>query len=397
MARTTETPPPAKSRRARGEGSYWTDPRTGRVVYTSKTLIPGKTVKGRGRTKKDAREDAISRASHVAAGRESGKPETFGEMMEAWLEVGVKPHATRERWRNHRSNLRYLQPLEDIPAHLIRSSDLERVYLKMVADGFTRGAVRSVKSTASRAFRWAVGDGRIAGRDSGALWNPGLTSTLPAMDPDGSRTAPDPASVDAFLKVMDPTHNGVIWRLMTECALRPSEAAGLRWEDLDLDAGLIRVRGALRWDGTIREYRWARGTKTDGGKRNLPIGGELVRLLHAHRAAARALQLSSEWASDEWAGDLVFRKVRDGRGLDYRHLGHVHRNTLRTIEGVEWFVPYQLRHHLPTRLAHRGVPVSTVAALLGDDARTAARYYIDAPEVAVDYEVLRIVLDGTNG
>lgn len=57
---------------------------------------------------------------------------------------------------------------------------------------------------------------------------------------------------------------------------RISEALGLKWSDIDLDAGIIDISGQLQ-----RGERT--GTKTDAGVRGIGIPEQLVTLLKAHR------------------------------------------------------------------------------------------------------------------
>ena len=59
--------------------------------------------------------------------------------------------------------------------------------------------------------------------------------------------------------------------------LRLGEVRGLRWQDIDLDAGLLHVRRSLQPDGTRTP------PKTEAGKRAVPLLPALRRLLVAWR------------------------------------------------------------------------------------------------------------------
>lgn len=383
-------------RRGNGEGSHSIDPRNGRHLWRSRSLVPGQMITGRGANLREAKADARSKASHILAGRPSGKPETFGEMATAWISW-AEDHYPRTTWRDYRTPINKWLPLGavwNMAAEDVRPSDIEAVYKLAIGAGNKRRTLEGIKTSASLAYTWAIADGRVAHHGPGSLWNPALATRIPrSVASRGSRSAPDPATVAAFLTVADGRFNGAVWRVMAECATRPSEAAGLRWADIDWEGGRIRLRGALRWDEALGEYRWDEGLKNgSAGERDIPIGSELLALLRHHRAALAELRLGSEWASDEWAGDLVFRKPHDGTALDSQHLTLLHKGISTEAGGVR-FVPYQLRHHLPTQMAANGVPLAVCAQLLGIDERTAERYYIDRPESAVDYSVIRAALD----
>ena len=379
------------TRRPKGEGTYYQDPRTGLWIYENRAWIPGRKVKGRGASRALAKADAREKRDHIIAGRPSGRPETFGEMLDAWLELSVRPNMTIEAYRSRASIIRnWLKPsLGQIPAHTLRPSQLEeQVYRQVFEQGLARSYALAMKSIVSVAYGWAMADGRIAGKEPGTLWNPARTSTIPVRRAKTSRTAPSVAQVEGLLQITDPIVSGPLWRVMAECALRPSEAAGLRWVDIDFDSAHLHVRGALRLDKELGEYRWSPGTKTgEGGIRSIPILDELAALLARQQADILELQMMSEWESDAWAMDLVFRQADDGRAWHSPQIFHTQQRLLKAAE-IDHFAPYQLRHFRPTRLANRGVPPKTIADMLGISLATAMSYYIDRPEVAIDRKIL---------
>jgi integrase len=71
------------------------------------------------------------------------------------------------------------------------------------------------------------------------------------------------------------------WLVGLALGLRQGEALGLRWEDVDLDARLLRVRRALqrrRGGGLILTE-----PKTQRSKRTIPLSGQLAAALEDHR------------------------------------------------------------------------------------------------------------------
>jgi integrase len=85
--------------------------------------------------------------------------------------------------------------------------------------------------------------------------------------------------------------------------MRIREALGLRWEDVDLDAGVIRLRWQLARDGQDRVP-----VKTEAGVRDVPILPALRRRLIEHR-------LASPWTRP---GDPVFAAT-SGKPKGYRN------------------------------------------------------------------------------
>ncbi|AKF08841.1 tyrosine-type recombinase/integrase [Sandaracinus amylolyticus] len=93
------------------------------------------------------------------------------------------------------------------------------------------------------------------------------------------------------------------WALVATLAwtgLRPAEAAALRWDDVDLEAGVLRIRRS-HWRGIIGH------PKARASKRRVAIAPELASLLRAHRET----MLRQQWAGTE--SGLVFPSPRYGR------------------------------------------------------------------------------------
>ena len=63
---------------------------------------------------------------------------------------------------------------------------------------------------------------------------------------------------------------------------RVGELTGLTWNDIDLDAGTLRIRRSVSWarlKGEKREQPRLYEPKTDAGKRTLELGAELLAAL----------------------------------------------------------------------------------------------------------------------
>jgi integrase len=75
--------------------------------------------------------------------------------------------------------------------------------------------------------------------------------------------------------------------------LRRGELFNLRWQDVDLDARLLCVKGSaqrLVGKGMVRGK-----TKSTSGERTIPLDDELVSMLRLHKAAQMRARLSKGW------------------------------------------------------------------------------------------------------
>ena len=104
-------------------------------------------------------------------------------------------------------------------------------------------------------------------------------------------TAPQ---VSALLQACGEDHSlRVFVSIMASCGLRPGEANGLRWSDVDLKAGALHVRGtAKRVSGIPGEAArvWIGKTKTASSNRTVSMGPALIALFGAERARQEAVQ-----------------------------------------------------------------------------------------------------------
>lgn len=82
----------------------------------------------------------------------------------------------------------------------------------------------------------------------------------------------------------------VLVRLGLDSGMRPQELRALRWEDVDLAAGLVRVRRALR---TVKNTASEKAPKSAAGRRDVWLAPGTVAALAAHRAGQKGAAAAS--------------------------------------------------------------------------------------------------------
>ena len=90
-----------------------------------------------------------------------------------------------------------------------------------------------------------------------------------------------PQEAQQLLAAADETFYGPLIRTALMTGLRQGELLGLRWYDLDLDAGVLRVQQTVQW--LPRQGFVFRPPKTAKGRRSLPLSPETVETLHQAR------------------------------------------------------------------------------------------------------------------
>lgn len=145
--------------------------------------------------------------------------------------------------------------------------------------------------------------------------------------------------------------------------LRRGELAALRWSDIDLSAATITVQRARTTDGrTVHEGT----TKTESGRRVLPIPEPLLPVLRRCRIAA---------AADADDGYVLTQERSTGRPFHPRTVNRRWTDALEAA-GVPHVRLHDARHTTATQLHAAGVQLADIAAWLGHaNAEVTARIY----------------------
>lgn len=87
----------------------------------------------------------------------------------------------------------------------------------------------------------------------------------------------------------------VCFRLLALTGMRRGEVLGLRWEDVDLDAGLLHIRKQLVFDHSNEAGGGSKlaAPKTKRSRRTISIGPDVVAMLRDHQATQLASHLDS--------------------------------------------------------------------------------------------------------
>jgi integrase len=182
-----------------------------------------------------------------------------------------------------------------------------------------------------------------------------------------------------------------LWVLLATTGMRRGEALGLRWSDVDLDAGRLRVVQTIiqvRSKATIGEPKTARG------RRPIALDVGTVAVLREHRR--RVLQQRMLVGRDFKDRDLVFHHP-DGSCLKPDAVSAAFVRRVRAV-GLPRLTLKGLRHTWATLALERGIHPrvvqerlghSTIAITLGIYSHVAPTLHDEAAQLVAD-----LVLDG---
>jgi integrase len=170
-----------------------------------------------------------------------------------------------------------------------------------------------------------------------------------------------------------------LWQLAMSTGLRRGELAGLRWEDLDLGAGRLRVVVTR----TVVSYRVVDGDpKSATSKRAIGLDPGTVAALRAHKARQAAERLA--WGPAWTDNGFVFVQ-EDGQPYHPQRLSKMFAQAARKAK-LPLIRLHDLRHSYATAGLEAGVPLLVMSRRLGHSslAITADTYLHVLPQVDQD-------------
>lgn len=267
---------------------------------------------------------------------------TVRQWSQAWIEA--RP-STNRTVRSH-LNSHILPAWGDTRLEDVTTLGLQHWVNSMNAEGLAPATVRDYYGT----FKQMLGQAVVFGK---------LTST-PCID----RAVKLPAMTEtdivlltaeqmAMLERVAPPRFRAMIHLAAWTGMRFGELAGVRWQDIDLEAGIVHVQHVLKHDGT-----W--GPPKNGKKRKIAIDAVTVGVLRQHRRdfGNGSMDLlfttqrqnrpinGSNWRANVWAKMVKTCKLEPAptfHDLRHGHAGHM------VMQGMDWKVlSDRLGHHKPS-------------------------------------------------
>ncbi|MFC9634341.1 tyrosine-type recombinase/integrase [Streptomyces mirabilis] len=162
-----------------------------------------------------------------------------------------------------------------------------------------------------------------------------------------------------FLTAAQGHRHATLFELALRTGLRKGELLGLRWEDLDLDAGTATICRTLQ--RTRTGGLTTLPTKTISSERRIALPVSCVASLRAHRA--RQAQEKEE-AGSRWQGSGHVFTRPDGHPIEPATLTR-HFNALLRDGKLRPIRFHDLRHSTATLLLEQGVELVVIKELLG--------------------------------
>ena len=317
------------------------------------SLPAGKRRSVYGKTKKEARDNLRDAQKQINDGIDLAAPrQTVGEFLERWLEDVVRPQCAPKTYYQDRDLMRshVIPELGMVSLDKLSVQQVAALFRKKTEAGLsptTVGHIRSVlRNALNRAVKWS-----LISRNPVVLTDPPQREKhhVVPLAPDEARAALLAARghrLEALLIV------GLF------LGLRQGEILGLRWIDVDLDAGTLAVTQALqRIDGKLS----VKAPKTEKSRRRLTLPASVVAALRAHRdrQAFERQAVGMDWHET----GFVFTTTI-GTPLDPRNVLRVWHGLL-TAAGLPRRAFHVTRHTAVSLLIAEGMPLKVIQEIVG--------------------------------
>lgn len=343
----------AMSRKANGQGhtykvknSYRTVIRRGDHVITAMGPTSQESRK-RAKLKLEKLPNVLNSKASIPVARL-----TLGVFLNEWLTNEHQPHIAHTTYKRYSSlSSNHIVPcIGAVELQKVTPVDIQRVLTKMRAAGQSPRSQQQARALLSIAFGAAVNKDYIAINPVSKVRNP--VNKGKEMQPLTSD------EVKRLLQTYRGTHMSARLHIALLCGLRQGEALGLRWQDIDLKAGLIQVRVQIQ---TINGKREFVGLKTNRSRRTVALTKSTIEALASHKVIISELKAK---AGITWQDhDLLFPEI-DGTPksstIDYQEW----RRSLRLC-GIKHRRLHDARHTAATLMYSQGVGIEVISRALG--------------------------------
>ena len=338
-----------------GEGGITRHKKSGLYMarYTVETPTGKKRKTVYGKTREEAHEKLIEALSNRNKGLIfEGEDQTLSAYLDRWLNGSTKSYVKPSTFEGYELMIRnHIKPaLGHKKLKVLAPDHVQYFYQQKLEAGLAPGTVRVMHGILHRALEQAVKWGVVPR-------NVCKATTSPKPNPEEIRPL-DSEQAKRFLEASRGDRLEALYVLAVTAGLRVGELLGLKWEDVDLDAGALRVRRTRSQAKTGPTF-----TAPKNGKgRQLRLTRRAVEALKSHKAAQNTERLK---AGSLWAGDNLVFCTHAGRPLDFRNLARASFKPLLKKAGLPDIRFHDLRHTCATLLLSRGHHPKLVQELLG--------------------------------
>jgi len=317
------------------------------------TLPNGKVKSVYGKSRPDVRSKMDEALGKAKKGIDlKGERQALEHFLSTWMEESAKPKLRPSTIKSYESYIRlHIVPaLGNTTLGDLTAQDVQRFLNGRTKAGLSPRTVQYIRAilraALGQALRWGYVERNVAALASPPRQKPKQIATL---------------SADEAWRLMDATRNdrlGLLFATALYTGMRQGELLGLRWPDVELEAGTLRVRQAVQKIDNAWQFV---EPKSANGRRIVPLCEPALEVLMRQREQVRTMRQHADMAWQEWG--LVFPSAV-GTPLDSSNATH-HLQRQLAKAGLPRVTFHALRHTCGSLLHQEGMPARTIMEILG--------------------------------
>ena len=277
----------------------------------------------------------------------------LGEYLDRWLADSVSDTVRPTTFERYEQIVRiHIRPaLGNLKIKNVTPAHVRGLYREKLEAGLSPRTVQYIHVTLHKALKQAVADGLIPRNATEAV-------TPPQVRKEEIRPL-TAEQVKAFFAIERDDRLEALYVLAVHTGLRQGELLGLKWDDVDLEAGTLQVRRTLT---TAKGGPVLTAPKTKGSRRTVKLSQTALEALKSHLDG----QLKEiDLAGDLWRENGLIFASESGEPLDRRYITTHHFKPLLKKAGLPQIRFHDLRHTCATLLLSKNVNPKVVSEMLG--------------------------------
>ncbi len=357
------------SKKANGQGY------TFKVGSSFRTVIKhnGYVVTAMARTAQESRQLAKAKLAQLPSIKRTQDSESLEKLKLAdylmdWLDNEHKHNIAHSTYKRYRSlALNHINPLiGNYQIGKLSPKIITWFLSQMRSSGQSVRSLQQARALLSIALREAENQGSIQS-------NP----VRKVKNPQGTERQISPLTLEEvkrLLKTYEGTYLSARLHLALICGLRQGEALGLRWEDIDLETGLIQIMTQIQ---IIHGKQAFSSLKTERSRRSLVLTESSRTALLAHKCLVEGMFIKADGNWQDW--DLVFPR-NNGTPRSAQTDYDEWQKALKLC-GITPRRLHDARHTAATLMYSQGIGIETISRSLGHSSSAiTSRLYVHSAE-----------------
>ena len=275
----------------------------------------------------------------------------FSDYISDWLENVAKPRVSNKTFRGYEQSVRlYLIPaLGNTKLDKVSPDQIQSMYNKMFNNGLSSSTIKNTHAVLNSSLKQAVKWGKL-------YRNPAEYVDLPKSIKKEMKVL-TPKEVMRFLDEATFSRMKPFFSLLLATCIRPGEALGLKWSDVNFGTNKITINRSLSRSGG----KWTLvPPKTQKGRRLIPVPKTVMKDLLEHKN-----NQSKEAKSKSYKDQGFVFATSTGEPFSDRNIVSRYFKPLLKSAGLPDIRLYDLRHTCATLLLSSGENIKVVSERLG--------------------------------